>query len=127
MRYIDQENTILDSQTNLIWDKSCKTNLTFDEALAYADQANQDKYLGYNDWRVPTIQEILSLVDYTRHSPASTFPSPSSTFPNMPSSYFWSSAPFASDSDFAWYVHFGYGSASYSYRSSGLAVRLVRK
>ncbi|CAK0780905.1 hypothetical protein CCP4SC76_7640004 [Gammaproteobacteria bacterium] len=113
MRYIDQENTILDSQTNLIWDKSYKTNLTFDEALAYADQVNKDSYLGYNDWRVPTVSELISLVDYTKYDPASKFP-------NMPPSNFYYS-------DFAWYVYFGDGDAGYKYgRSSGLAVRLVR-
>ncbi|CAK0756440.1 hypothetical protein CCP4SC76_2780005 [Gammaproteobacteria bacterium] len=119
MRYIDQENTILDTQTNLIWDKSYKTNLNFDEALAYADQANKDSYLGYNDWRVPTVSELISLVDYTKYDPASTFL-------NMPSSNFWSSAPTADYSDDAWGVHFLYGSANYHYQSSGLAVRLVR-
>ncbi|CAK0780902.1 hypothetical protein CCP4SC76_7640003 [Gammaproteobacteria bacterium] len=119
MRYIDQENTILDSQTNLIWDKSYKTNLTFDEALAYADQVNKDSYLGYNDWRVPTVSELISLVDYTKYDPASKFP-------NMPSSDFWSSAPYAHYSDAAWFVYFDDGYADNGYRSSGLAVRLVR-
>ncbi|CAK0756417.1 hypothetical protein CCP4SC76_2780003 [Gammaproteobacteria bacterium] len=119
MRYIDQDTTILDTQTNLIWDKTFKDNLTFYEALYYAEQANQDNYLGYNDWRVPTIQEILSLVDYTKYDPASTFP-------NMPSSFFWSSAPYAYYSVNAWNVNFYGGSANSGSRSSGLAVRLVR-
>ncbi|CAK0756429.1 hypothetical protein CCP4SC76_2780004 [Gammaproteobacteria bacterium] len=119
MRFINQENTILDSQTNLIWDKTFKDNLNFDEALAYADQANKDSYLGYNDWRVPTVSELISLVDYTKYAPASTFP-------DMPSSSFWSSAPDANGSGDAWGVNFNYGFANYHYRSSGLAVRLVR-
>ncbi|CAK0780916.1 hypothetical protein CCP4SC76_7640008 [Gammaproteobacteria bacterium] len=119
MRYIDKTTTILDSQTDLIWDKSYETNFNFNEALSHAEQANRYSYLGYNDWRVPTIQEILSLVDYTKYEPASTFP-------NMPSSVFWSSAPYAGHSGHAWVVGF-YGGNAYGYaRSSGLAVRLVR-
>ena len=41
------------------------------EALAYVQQMNNKKYLGYNDWRLPSVKELHTLTDY-RYSPAKT-------------------------------------------------------
>ena len=37
----------------------CNTN-------AYTDRVNQSNYCGYSDWRLPTAEELLTLVDPTR-------------------------------------------------------------
>ena len=37
----------------------CNTN-------AYADRVNQSNYCGYSDWRLPTAEELLTLVDVDR-------------------------------------------------------------
>ena len=38
---------------------------TYEEALAGADNFN---LAGYNDWRLPTIKELYSLIESTEHS-----------------------------------------------------------
>ena len=49
--------------------------MNWQEALAWVQQKNAEKYLGHDDWRLPNVKELQSIVDYTRspdttHSPA---------------------------------------------------------
>ena len=39
---------------------------SFCNTSAYADRVNQSNYCGYSDWRLPTVNEILTLVDAQR-------------------------------------------------------------
>ena len=49
--------------------------MNWQDALAWAQKKNPEKFLGHNDWRLPSVKELQSLVDYSRspdttHSPA---------------------------------------------------------
>ena len=107
---------VVDHQTGLIWMKQVKTELTFDEAQDYAGQVARETGLA---WRVPTVDELISLVDHSCSEPASRFP-------DMPSDWFWSSSPYVGDSNYAWGVDFNYGFVSSGNRDGSDAVRLVR-
>ncbi len=108
---------VVDHQTGLIWMKQVETELTFDQAQDYAEQVAWETGLA---WRVPTIDELASLVDPDRrHYPASGFP-------DMQFCRFWSSSPYIGLANLAWSVRFGAGNVSSSYRTNSLAVRLVR-
>jgi hypothetical protein len=48
-----------------------KLGLDWEEALAWVQEKNAANYLGHNDWRMPNIKELQSIVDYSR-SPAKT-------------------------------------------------------
>jgi len=117
--FIDNGNgTVTDLTTGLMWlqktinaDLNDKNNTyTWEEALLWITQLNQDNYAGYNDWRLPNINELVSIFN-REFSPAinSTF------FPNNNSStvdpYYWSStpSPWNSINNIAWGVAF-YGS-----------------
>jgi alpha-tubulin suppressor-like RCC1 family protein len=79
---------------------------------------------GYGDWRIPTENELLTIVDYKAHSPAIN----TAIFPSAASSNFWSGSRLANSSSDAWYVNFDDGAANSSYgRSANGAVRLVRR
>lgn len=39
---------------------------SFCNTHAYADRVNQSNYCGYSDWRLPTAEELLSLINPTR-------------------------------------------------------------
>jgi hypothetical protein len=61
---------------------------------------------GASDWRLPTIDELETLRDRSRFSPAAD------PILNLQSDWYWSSTPVASaPSDFAWLVHFYYGNS----------------
>lgn len=96
---------------------------TYCNTQAFAARVNATGLCGYSDWRLPNVDELLSIVDNNRVNPSidsAYFPRTASWF------WFWSSSPFAYYSDSAWIVYFGYGNV-YNYgKNSSLHVRLVR-
>jgi hypothetical protein len=66
------DGTITDSATGLMWSKDdSQQGLNWLEALDWVQEKNNVNYLGHNDWRMPNIKELQSIVDYTR-SPEET-------------------------------------------------------
>ncbi|CAK0773642.1 exported hypothetical protein [Gammaproteobacteria bacterium] len=88
----------------------------------YVQDVNTAGLCGFHDWRMPTPNELLSIVDNSRYNPSIAI----GYFPNTLSSSFWSSSPGADGSYNAWGVNFSYGDVYDGSRSSALAVRLVR-
>ena len=153
-RYKDNgDGTVTDVKTSLQWMR-CSLGQTWQggtcvgEAKTYSWQAaldaantlnRQGGYAGYRDWRVPTREELLTLVYCSSGQPKTwndtgkscegDFKRPTlyqPTFPNTPDFWFWSSSPYAYSPDGAWYVTFYYG-AVYGYgKGSAKYVRLVR-
>ena len=61
------DGTITDNATGLMWQQADSGNgMDWEDALAYAESAT---LAGYDDWRLPNIKELQSIVDYT-HSPS---------------------------------------------------------
>lgn len=106
---------------NLMWHRATSPDrLNFKDAESYCKALTT---VGHTDWRLPTIQELLSLVDYTRHDPSIDV----AQFPDTKSNYYWSSSPDASaPADFAWIVGFYHGLAVDYDRDLTAFVRAVR-
>ena len=106
---------------NLLWHTATsRDRLKHKDAEAYCAAL---RTAGHADWRLPTIQELLSLVDYTRHDPAID----TDKFPDTQSNWYWSSSPDASSpADYAWFVYFNYGAAACGDRDGTAFVRAVR-
>ena len=66
--FIDnQDGTITDRVTGLIWQKSGSTrSLSRRKASSYLKKLNKDRFAGYADWRLPTIEELASLLVFTK-------------------------------------------------------------
>ncbi len=63
------DETISDNATELMWMKSDNgSGLNWEEALGYAEGT---EFAGYSDWRLPSVKELHSIVDYSR-SPGTT-------------------------------------------------------
>ena len=88
--YRDNRNdTITDLNTGLIWTKKYYGKLSFDQGSGYAESLTVG---GYNDWRVPSIKELYSLMDFTGATGSAGNQSgssiPSDAVPYMNTSYF---------------------------------------
>jgi hypothetical protein len=70
------DGTVTDKATKLMWSQTDSgSGMDWEHALAWVQQKNADNYLGHNDWRLPNVKELQSVVDYSRspatmHSPA---------------------------------------------------------
>ncbi len=111
--------TLVDLGTGLEWQKSDKGTLhTWQSALSHCEQLSLN---GENDWRVPNIRELKSLVDYNRYYPA-VDPAIS-----CQSSIYWSATTVANDSHLsAWTIFFGNGDDIWKLKTERHHVRCVR-
>ena len=57
----NNDGTITDQVTGLMWEKTIHSQKTFHQAQS---NASRSKTAGYNDWRLPTIKELYSLIDF---------------------------------------------------------------
>jgi hypothetical protein len=58
------DGTITDRATGLMWEKGGSSSvLHYREAKKYVSRLNKDKFSGYNDWRIPTLEEVCSLLE----------------------------------------------------------------
>ena len=61
--YTDQnDGTVTDNVTGLMWQQDMGVQMTWSEAHALADSS---ELAGYTDWRLPTIKELYSLILFT--------------------------------------------------------------
>jgi len=66
------DGTISDKATGLMWSENDNdSDLNWEDALSWVQQMNNADYMGYEDWRLPDIKELQSIVDYSR-SPSTT-------------------------------------------------------
>ncbi len=57
------DKTVVDHSTGLAWQRhGSRYPLTFADAHSYVEQLNREQYNGCNQWRVPTVNELLSLL-----------------------------------------------------------------
>ena len=129
--------TVTDNKTGLMWKRCIEgqrfntvTNAcdghavvyTWDAALQQAQSVNTLGFAGANDWSVPNIKELGSLVERQCVHPSIN----ATVFPNTSSSFFWSSSSYAYGSGNAWVVYFGYGGDYWDVKGSSFQLRLVR-
>lgn len=128
------EKVVIDHQTGLMW-KQCREGQAGEICLGTArdinwydalSAASNSDHAGFNDWRLPTITELLSLVETGCYGPAintTVFPNPVSTTGSL-----WSSTTRtagAASHAWYWYLSGGVGTETSS-KTVRLSVRLVR-
>lgn len=95
------------------------------DAGAYVTAVNATGLCGHTDWRLPTRDELYSLVDYGASMPGVTIDSnwvPAATGNEV----YWTSDSNTTNPNFAWFVLFYFGSSVTVDRGSASYVRLVR-
>jgi hypothetical protein len=101
------------------------------DTAGYVAVINESGLCGFNDWRMPTLDELRSIVHYGARGPAidtgffpnvpGDFSDPGNPFPNVT----WTGTPTRFDSS-AWSVYFDFGAQINPDKNFAGSVRLVR-
>ena len=118
--FIDNNNgTITDKATGLIWQKnSPDKKMKWKQALEYCEHLSLN---GHSDWRLPNVEELRSIADYSKFDPTID-----TKYFSAISYRFWSSTTYAPDTGDAWCVNFYNGDDDNDSKSSAYYVRAVR-
>ena len=130
------DGTITDNATGLMWEKNvkdtnsinhCNTPHTWDGAFLKIAELNAANFAGYNDWRLPNVNELQSLVVYGRYPAIDPvfnnvindsctwfFDTPSGPGPDQISPQYWSSTTSELYPDHAWGVSFNFGTVIFN-------------
>ena len=123
-RYAISNGTVYDAKTNLTWQQTLPVaQYTVTSAAAYCSGLGATLP---GSWRLPTVKELESLVDYSQAMGPSTTLIDSIAFGGTRPAGFWSSTLVAGSSINAWYVSFADGSAHQGPTTSNEAARCVR-
>jgi hypothetical protein len=123
-RFIDNKNgTVTDSLTGLIWLKNTQCFGMMDwEGAKRAAKSLKDGDCGSDpalilsdgssagDWRLPTMNELCALIDYSRRNPALP---PGQLFSDFPPGYYWSATVLDYHPGMAWIVYIESGTTCY--------------
>jgi hypothetical protein len=123
-RFTDnRDGTVTDNLTRLVWLKNtnCFGIQDWQSAVLAAQRLkggdcgpNPDLVLSdgssAGDWRLPTMKELCTLIDYSKRDPA--LPN-GHFFSNVPPGYHWSATTLDHHSELAWIVYFESGTTCY--------------
>lgn len=124
----NQDGTITDSCTGLMWQKEAVPDMqSWHGALLYSEGL---ELAGHNDWRLPNVLELQSIINYGRSAPSidPIFVADLSS----PPYWYWSSSTPVESPNTAWVVSlgcdaFGCLRVDDDYKSTPHSIRAVRK
>ena len=123
MEHVTQQPpTWKDAKTGLEWQFEPPGEMTWHEAKAYAESLSLD---GKNDWRLPTLAELESLLD-RRKARSDGRAVMHGEVPFRDNRSYWSSTTFKADTNNAWIVMFDGAYLLSYYKSNSYYVRCVR-
>jgi hypothetical protein len=118
----NNDGTITDLDTGLMWQQVPSATMNWNAALAYAEGLTT---AGYTDWRLPNVKELQTLVDITLAASTSAATAQAclqrKLFPSATATAYWSSTPLRSGSGSptqAWLVEFGVNPSTTPSRNS---------
>jgi hypothetical protein len=127
---VGQEETVVSAETGLTWMKcaaglsgaDCSEGslsvLSFQDAVDYCETL---EFAGYDDWRLPAVLELVTLVDINTYDPAID----TDEFPGDSSGLYVSSSSI-DNTDIVWCVFFRIGVVLVDSKSEGYNVRCLR-
>ncbi len=111
----------------LIWEVKQESNIdktyTWEEARAYARKLNKEEYAGFDNWRLPTLDELKTLLT---KEPNNGFYIKAPLSDNLSSIEYWTSTPYKDDSSGAGDVDFSDSGTIWGGKTNTVCVRCVR-
>ena len=100
-------------------------SMNWQEANELISKMNEQDFGSHNDWRLPSVEELITLFDYkSKESIADQLIEQGYIGPHT--YYYWSSTTYAHDSNFAWFVSMSDGLVFNYYKTSYYYVWPVR-
>jgi hypothetical protein len=118
-RFVYDADTVTDAAAELVWQRQQTAAMTWLDALNTCETLD---LAGFDDWRLPTLKELQTLVDDRRLQPSTDIVA----FPGCPSEWFWSSTPIQFPPNEGWSTSFTDGYASIHAFDELHLVRCVR-
>jgi nucleoside 2-deoxyribosyltransferase len=117
----EDQSLVIDHATGLTWQQSGSSNaVAYANAEKYVRDLNAKKFAGYNNWRLPTLEEAMSLMEAKEMEGLYIDPVFDRT-----QRYIWT-ADKADSAGVAWVAGFGYGRCYPHLVTNGDFVRVVR-
>lgn len=128
------DGTITEPRTGLMWDvcavgtdagTDCNgddTVTTWQDALWLVRERNNGNWRGHNDWRMPNVKELATLIDAAQQRPAIN----TRHFPQAAAAAHWTSTSHHELPHMAWAVYFGAGNVFAKDKNTLARLRLVR-
>lgn len=121
--YSHGPNCVVDGATGLVWQKrGSPDHLTFEEASAYVAHLDHTSFAGCADWRLPTLDEAMSLMEAEKPSHRHIDP----VFDERQSRIWTCDSYQGEDFRNAWVVYYDGGYCSFLLLDEGYYVRAVR-
>jgi len=114
-------SVLIDDLTGLMWARSAVISPR--SWAAAVDYANQSTYAGFDDWRLPNMREMRSLLHYGRDTAVWL---KGVGFTELENAGYWTSTTYYYSTGSAWYVHLVEGVSYFASKSSSYHVLLVR-
>lgn len=152
-RFVDLGLVVVDTQTNLVWEKKttevgsgenlddlhdvdntytwCQATGNNEgprcsgNATSWIGQVNAEAFAGFTNWRVPTREELLSIIDMSIATCGFVTPCIDPIFGPTPPSNYWSSTEVSPN--VAWSVIFDSGNLKFGTKNAVVHVRAVRR
>ncbi len=109
-RFIFSDLTVKDKETRLIWTRDANIadkEMTWKDAFKFVKKLNKQKYAGYSDWRLPTIEELKTLTHYAKGQGNKGYYNDLFNkigFRNVEAYSYWSSSAYDGSTAYAWIV-----------------------
>jgi hypothetical protein len=97
----DTNGIITDNRSGLQWQDDANASLSPTAWQGAIERCEGLALGGYDDWRLPNINELLTIVDYSRFNPALA-----SAFQNSALSRYWSSTSYVANPQVGWTILF---------------------
>lgn len=118
----DPWDCVQDNVTGLIWEAKTELNkaLTYTHAgaLAYVATQNTANMCGYNDWRLPTPQELAGLVNNAGDVVAPAARIDQTYFPLVQPGQYWTDSNKSNDAASAWFIDFAAGLSTWENKAA---------
>jgi len=120
-RWQRKGSVVVDKKLGLMWQDNSAAKSVEKKWKSAKKYCQNLTLAGHSDWRLPSYDELLSIVDYDRYKSA-IMPS----FQNVDFRDYWSSSQYVSNAKDAWRVDFRYGVTYNFSKSDESYVRCVR-